>query len=451
MSGLVFSARIVYVTLIAVLVFCAFACSLLAAAESDYVVDSAAIQAEIEKTLEKPPKGMRLKSVADLLKSRFAGTANIKLPPESSSQMPPERVYQQCRGAVLIVGARYKCTECSGWHVGHGTAFAITDKLIVTCSHVLDSSCAEIVAMDSRRRVFQISKIAAIDRAHDIAVLAVEGAKLVPLSLARSAPVPGAEVTAVHHPGRHFFVLTRGVVSRLSIVNEVESMEITADFDRGSSGAPVIDSRGNVVGIARAIELGLFKAGQHIGVGPMVFHHAAPVEFLVTLLKRASKPDYGRAEYEGREVVIEWEDVARESDPVLAACRKAASMGKILLVYFWAPGSRLCKRMDASLASEGAKELLRKSFAVFRINQGEHAGIARHYGCSRAPFLIIFKSNGNVATFSEKALGADALGKLLEEGLRIAREAKEVSDLMGISTETARRQEGVAPLPLNWN
>jgi S1-C subfamily serine protease len=86
-----------------------------------------------------------------------------------------------------------------------------------------------------------------------VAILQVEGLNPRPLALAPGAPV-GSPVRVISHPDGHFYTLTEGVVSRYLTVRraetEVPAMAITADFARGSSGGPVFDDAGAVVGIA---------------------------------------------------------------------------------------------------------------------------------------------------------------------------------------------------------
>lgn len=432
MTPTAFRARVAFAAVVSLCLTPPFAGPLVAAGESEVVIDGSELEKQIERSLQNPLRRLRFHAVSDLMKVPLAGTEGIELALESTSRLSPAEIYEQYIGSVLVIGARARCDECSGWHVKYGSAFAISDKLIATCRHLLDEEDAQIAAMDFRRELYAVRRIAALDRGHDLAVLEVQGPKLAPLPLAKATPNPGAEVTAIHHPGRHFYILTRGYVSRRSTRKgggyAGESLEITADIDKGSSGAPIFDDRGNVVGVAREIEP--VRLDEHMMPGSMTIHHATPVAFLADLVERASSPDYGKQDVAStaprtREpYLFDIADFYGEDDPIVAACEKARRMERTLVVYFHAPLSLGCAAMEAALAAPDVKDLMDTRFACFRINQREYPGLAMHYGCAQVPFLIVFKPDGNVATFADTPLDAQALKKLLEEGLEIAGKTK---------------------------
>jgi S1-C subfamily serine protease len=63
----------------------------------------------------------------------------------------------------------------------------------------------------------------------------------------------GNPVSVISHPGQRFYGMTAGIVSRYFALamhgTSVTRMAITADFAHGSSGAPVFNEFGNVVGM----------------------------------------------------------------------------------------------------------------------------------------------------------------------------------------------------------
>lgn len=63
----------------------------------------------------------------------------------------------------------------------------------------------------------------------------------------------GDPVFVLSHPRKRFYFFTSGMVARnymkpLTTEVKVPEMDITADFAAGSSGAPVVDNMGNLVG-----------------------------------------------------------------------------------------------------------------------------------------------------------------------------------------------------------
>jgi S1-C subfamily serine protease len=136
------------------------------------------------------------------------------------------------------------------------------DGVIVSNAHVLEAfrDMKAIGVMTSDGRVFPIKAVLAADRINDAAVLKVEAADLTPLPLAKSARV-GATVYCLSHPLMNymgtengFFAFTQGIVSgryrsRLMGATPVNVLAITADYAQGSSGGPILNEHGAVVGM----------------------------------------------------------------------------------------------------------------------------------------------------------------------------------------------------------
>ncbi len=93
----------------------------------------------------------------------------------------------------------------------------------------------------------------------------------------------------ISHPKPRFYTLSEGRVSRYFIRRQgerrVPMMSITADFGRGSSGAPVLNTKGHVVGIATSTESVYYSEedGQQKNL-QMVFKHCIPVQQLRKLI-----------------------------------------------------------------------------------------------------------------------------------------------------------------------
>jgi S1-C subfamily serine protease len=108
--------------------------------------------------------------------------------------------------------------------------------------------------------VIPVERVLAANRRDDLAVLKVEREGLPPLPLADSgqATAVGSPVGLISHPGGHFYSYTSGVVSRYMKVpgrsGAFDAFSITADYARGSSGAPVLNDKGQVVGIVKSTE-----------------------------------------------------------------------------------------------------------------------------------------------------------------------------------------------------
>jgi len=196
----------------------------------------------------------RTVKMATLIDQLKTSRCRLDLAPAPKEALSAEALYERTKESVVIVGGPYKCEKCQKTHMATATGFAIAPGALVTNCHVIDEARKEtLVVMTFDGRAFPVRAVLAASRADDVAILQVEGLNLRPLALAPGAPV-GARVRVVSHPDGHFYTLTEGVVSRYLTVRraetEVPAMAITADFARGSSGGPVFDDAGAVVGIA---------------------------------------------------------------------------------------------------------------------------------------------------------------------------------------------------------
>ena len=193
-----------------------------------------------------------------------------------------EELYQRVMPAVVVIGSIYKCDNCSRWHLGGmASGWLLSDHgLVVTNHHVFtEEENHYFGAMTSDGNVFAIRTILASDRDGDAAIaqLDTRGVVLPFLRLGQTAAC-GDPVVVISHPAGRFYSLTRGVVSRyhrhdadpatmaksdgsvhaprkhtrdetLQDTPAPVWMSVTADYAVGSSGGPVFDSSGNVVGM----------------------------------------------------------------------------------------------------------------------------------------------------------------------------------------------------------
>jgi len=218
----------------------------------------------------------------------------LRLPRPHATKVDLPGLVRRCENGVVIVGHLYQCGKCSQWHVNTATGFMLTaDGALVTCAHVLEQSGGETLCIMRRDgRVEPVVEVLAADRAADVVILRAAGAKYQPLSLGSGAPV-GSPVTVISHADRRFYTLTAGVVSRYSRrhgpAGDATVLAITADFARGSSGAPVLDAAGNVVGVAQSTVSKYYHQAEHVQENlQMVFKVCAPVAAVRRLIGAGS-------------------------------------------------------------------------------------------------------------------------------------------------------------------
>jgi len=166
--------------------------------------------------------------------------------------------YERAREAVVIVGSIEKCTECSDWHMGAVSSgwLAGPDGLVATNYHVLEEDSDEpLGVMFSDGAVYGLREVVAADEDGDVALVRVDVDGEHPWLPLAAAVRTGEPVHLVSHPDGRFYSLTEGIVSRVFMGSLEEGagrrtwVTVSADYGSGSSGAPVLNDGGEVVGM----------------------------------------------------------------------------------------------------------------------------------------------------------------------------------------------------------
>ncbi len=257
------------------------------------VIDDVGMKVRFQKGLEGLVEGKdkRVTSLAELNKQLNRKKAKIEIPEQKPSRFSSDESYERCKSSVLMIGRIYKCDKCTKWHVGSASAFAITsDGIIATNYHVVENKDgATLGAMDLSGKTYPVTEVLAASKADDVAILRLKGAKLTPLPLAGEAAPVGSDVSVISHPDGRYFTMTKGDVSRYYLSRAknmlAPRMAITADYAKGSSGAPVLNSKGEVVGMVSATNSIYYTKvrGQNQNL-QMVIKSCIPVEAIQKLL-----------------------------------------------------------------------------------------------------------------------------------------------------------------------
>lgn len=173
--------------------------------------------------------------------------------------LSPEEVYRLARPSVFVVGSVYKDKDTGEWTDGlYATAWAATaDGVLVTNWHVFeDLQESEVFgATDHKGTVYPLVDFLGGDKGADVAVVRIGAKGMTPLPVAERPAAVGSWVGLVSHPGDNFYLFTQGHVTRYS-TNKADDgtverwMGVTAEYAGGSSGGPVLNDRGAVVGMA---------------------------------------------------------------------------------------------------------------------------------------------------------------------------------------------------------
>lgn len=193
------------------------------------------------------------KTVGDveLRKQMTRQSVELDLPAPSDEPVSDRELYRRACESVFIVCSLYKVENSSDWQTSLATAFAVTKNGVLTSSaHVFDNEdvADAVVVMDMHRRVYPVRELLAVNKEADTCLFKIDATNLEPLPFADEAP-PGTRVRVLGHPGDSFYFLSGGLLANYEKDHEgTVWMNTTADFGQGSSGGPVLDECGNVVG-----------------------------------------------------------------------------------------------------------------------------------------------------------------------------------------------------------
>jgi serine protease Do len=257
-------------------------------------VDDTAMDAILRQKAEALMQAGKTVPAASLRAQLKRGSCDLsRLPAPSDRAVPPARTYQEQRDNILIIGGLYKCTKCDKWHASTAAAFALAaPDIFVSNYHVFkDTNTVAYVGMTRQQEVKPVAEILAANQADDIAIFRIPGLRVKPMALRYDAPV-GTPVRLISHPEDHFYSFSQGTLARYSRQTHTDhfhlKMEITADFAKGSSGAPILDDCGNAIGMVAATRAVFYKKEDYESV-QMVFKECIPASVIKKLFTPSSK------------------------------------------------------------------------------------------------------------------------------------------------------------------
>ncbi len=133
----------------------------------------------------------------------------------------------------------------------NGTGIILDDlSIIVTNSHVV-TGCRNARIETNDRKPF-IAKVIYSNKIIDFAFLLCNNLNINtrPVLSSRENILEGEDVVAIGHPFGYGFTVTKGIISSLRReVKGIEYIQTDVPINPGNSGGPLIDSRGEIIGI----------------------------------------------------------------------------------------------------------------------------------------------------------------------------------------------------------
>jgi hypothetical protein len=194
------------------------------------------------------------------------------LPNTGNAQSAQEIAKKAFRSTVLLV-----MEDVNGQPLSLGSGFFVRDGEIASNLHVVECAARGYAKLVGEKAKYDIEGITAVDPERDLVVVKISAGRSQALPLGNSDTVQvGESVYAVGNPQGLEGTFSQGIVSSIREVGIGKLLQITAPISPGSSGGPVLNGKGEVIGVSVAT----FRGGQNL-------NFAIPSNYLKTLLAKA--------------------------------------------------------------------------------------------------------------------------------------------------------------------
>jgi S1-C subfamily serine protease len=147
--------------------------------------------------------------------------------------------------------------------ITRGSGFLVSpDGMIVTNYHVIATGNVAVVKF-SDGTTLPVDGVLAADKARDLAIIKIHGKNFRPLTLGNSDRIQiGEDVVAIGNPLGLELTVSNGILSGVRTVEKEggKFLQITAPISHGSSGGPLFNMSGEVVGITSMY----FEGGENL-------------------------------------------------------------------------------------------------------------------------------------------------------------------------------------------
>jgi S1-C subfamily serine protease len=184
-----------------------------------------------------------------------------------------ENIYQHASDRVVTVNKVFQKKESSELSTASASGFFISeDGYCITNNHVLVSLKKKglkidfkgVTVTDNKGNTYDVEEIILANEAHDLALIKVNtrGQKVKAFSMEKEI-TEGEDAYVMSHPNGRFYYLSKGIVARKHLDHNQHTPRfyIDADFAKGSSGAPILNKDGNVIGVV-SLTQAIYYTGQ---------------------------------------------------------------------------------------------------------------------------------------------------------------------------------------------
>ena len=184
---------------------------------------------------------------------------------------------EQIAEKALAATVYLEMTDRNGKTLGFGSGFFVGKNQIATNFHVIEGAAKGTAKQVGKYTKYTIEGISATDKKNDLAIVKVTAFGVKPLPLGDSETVRiGETVYVAGNPRGLEGTFSDGIISSLRARYTRKRIQMTAPISPGSSGGPVLNRSGEVIGVSHMI----IEGGQNL-------NFAIPSNYLRALLKQS--------------------------------------------------------------------------------------------------------------------------------------------------------------------
>lgn len=192
----------------------------------------------------------------------------------TSGDLTPQEIVERFSGSVVHIAATYP----EGTGGGSGIVWEDSRHIVTNAHVVLGAGSIKVIDPKDGRAI--AARVVALSPCDDVALLEVERGNFEPAPIGDSEQLePGEEVVALGYPatytdqGSSKLVVTRGIVSKAhdSFDGKSDLIQTDAAINPGNSGGPLVNLRGEVIGINTLTFLGKQSQNYAIAINEAKF------------------------------------------------------------------------------------------------------------------------------------------------------------------------------------
>ena len=177
----------------------------------------------------------------------------------------PAQTVPQIAEKALAATVSIEMQDRNGAILGQGSGFFVQHNLIATNYHVIEGAAGGTAKLVGKDTIYVLEGITATDKTNDLALLKIR-TPIILVKLAGIQPLPlgdsdtiriGETVYVAGNPRGLEGTFSDGIISGRRDKNTKERLQMTAPISPGSSGGPVLNDKGEVIGVSVSIYRGL--------------------------------------------------------------------------------------------------------------------------------------------------------------------------------------------------